>query len=244
MLVGDDADEDPVAHPRVADVRLDGGDLHAAPLRPSSSATLSSIRRVDLAASTFVFVIPYAQRYAVLVEDVVERDVGDEVEVLARREVAGVVVRVAERERLREGLRARISRPALVEELERVRDDRSVADRERLELGRDGLVGAARSCRRRTASAERWYSGGKCCAEVAVCTDSSATPPGSSGFGSASSAAIRASSSSSAYGMPPALELEPRRRARRERASPLVSIPASASSTAAPIASPSSSRRS
>ena len=44
-LVGDDADEDPVAHARVADVRLDGGDLHAAPFRPSSSSTLSSISR-------------------------------------------------------------------------------------------------------------------------------------------------------------------------------------------------------
>jgi hypothetical protein len=42
-LVRQDAHEDPVAHPRVADVRLDGGDPHA-PLRMlSSSPTLSSM---------------------------------------------------------------------------------------------------------------------------------------------------------------------------------------------------------
>ena len=32
-LVGQDLDEDPVAHPRVADVRFDGGDLHRASSR-------------------------------------------------------------------------------------------------------------------------------------------------------------------------------------------------------------------
>src|SRR4029450_1239374 len=41
-LVRDDADEHPVPHPRVADVRLDGGDLHATPRR---RATLSSTTR-------------------------------------------------------------------------------------------------------------------------------------------------------------------------------------------------------
>ena len=58
VLVGDDADEHPVAHPRVADVRLDRGDLHAAPLSPSSSSTLASIRRAISLPSTLVFVIP------------------------------------------------------------------------------------------------------------------------------------------------------------------------------------------
>ena len=41
-LVRHDPDEDPVAHPRVADVRLDRRDLHVALLTRSSSATLSS----------------------------------------------------------------------------------------------------------------------------------------------------------------------------------------------------------
>ena len=54
-LVGDDADEDPVAHPRVADVRLDGGDLHET---ARSSATLSSTTRSTSPRSTFEFVIP------------------------------------------------------------------------------------------------------------------------------------------------------------------------------------------
>ena len=54
-LVGDHADEHPVAHPRVADVRLDGGDLHAtrAAAPRSSSTTRSTSPR-----STFEFVIP------------------------------------------------------------------------------------------------------------------------------------------------------------------------------------------
>ena len=58
VLVGDDANEHPVPHPRIADVRLDRGDLHAAPLSPSSSATLSSISRPISLPSTLVFVIP------------------------------------------------------------------------------------------------------------------------------------------------------------------------------------------
>ena len=61
-LVGQDLDEDPVAHPGVADVRLDRGDLHVALLTRSSSATLSSISVVIPPRPTFVFVIPYAQR--------------------------------------------------------------------------------------------------------------------------------------------------------------------------------------
>ena len=56
-LVGDDADEDPVAHPGVADVRLDGGDLHSTDLR-GRSATLSSTTRSTSPRSTFEFVIP------------------------------------------------------------------------------------------------------------------------------------------------------------------------------------------
>ena len=55
VLVGPHADEDPVAHARVADVRLDRGDLHAT-LR--SSATLSSTTRPTSLRSTFEFVIP------------------------------------------------------------------------------------------------------------------------------------------------------------------------------------------
>ena len=54
-LVGDDADEDPVPHPGVADVRLDGGDLHAT---PRSSSTLSSTTRSTSPRSTFELVIP------------------------------------------------------------------------------------------------------------------------------------------------------------------------------------------
>ena len=54
-LVGDDADEHPVAHPRVADVRLDRGDLHAT---PRSNPTLSSTTRSTSPRSTFEFVIP------------------------------------------------------------------------------------------------------------------------------------------------------------------------------------------
>ena len=57
-LVGDDPHEHPVAHARVADVRLDGGDLHAALRRLPSSATLSSISVVIPPRPTFVFVIP------------------------------------------------------------------------------------------------------------------------------------------------------------------------------------------
>ena len=54
-LVGDDLDEDPVAHPGMADVRLDGGDLHETPRR---SATLSSMTRSTSPRSTFELVIP------------------------------------------------------------------------------------------------------------------------------------------------------------------------------------------
>ena len=54
-LVGQDFDEDPVAHPRVADERFDGGDLHDT---PRSSATLSSTTRSTSPRSTFEFVIP------------------------------------------------------------------------------------------------------------------------------------------------------------------------------------------
>ena len=54
-LVGDDFDENPVPHPRVADECLDGGDLH---LTPWSSATLSSTTRSTSPRSTFEFVIP------------------------------------------------------------------------------------------------------------------------------------------------------------------------------------------
>ena len=54
-LVGDDPDEHPVPHPGVADVRLDGGDLHAT---PRSNPTLSSITRSTSPRSTFELVIP------------------------------------------------------------------------------------------------------------------------------------------------------------------------------------------
>ena len=62
-LVRHDPDEDPVAHPCVADVRLDRRDLHVLLLTRSSSATLSSTSVAVPPWPTFVFVIPYAQRY-------------------------------------------------------------------------------------------------------------------------------------------------------------------------------------
>ncbi len=61
-LVGEHPDEDPVAHARIADVRLDRGDLHAAPPTAPSSRPLSSIRRSTSPRCTFDVVIPYAQR--------------------------------------------------------------------------------------------------------------------------------------------------------------------------------------
>ena len=149
-LVGEDLDEDPVAHPRVADVRFDRGDLHVPLLTRSSSATLSSTSVVDPAVADVRVRDPVRPAVAVLVEDVVQRDAGDEVEVVVGREVPGVVVRVAEDERLGERAARADLRAARVEELEGVRHDRDVAERERLELGPDGLVRAPDACRRRT----------------------------------------------------------------------------------------------
>ena len=54
-LVGDHADEHPVAHPRVTDVGLDRRDLHAT---PRSSSTLVSTTRSTSPRSTFELVIP------------------------------------------------------------------------------------------------------------------------------------------------------------------------------------------
>ena len=56
VLVGEHLHEHPVPHAGVADVRLDGGDLH--PRRPLSSRVLSSISRSTSPRSTFAFVIP------------------------------------------------------------------------------------------------------------------------------------------------------------------------------------------
>ena len=141
-LVRHDPDEDPVAHPCVADVRLDRRDLHVPLLtRSSSRDALVDERRRPAVADVRVR-DPVRPAVPVLVEDVVQRDIGDEVEVGIGREVPGVVVRVAEDERLGEGAARADLRSRRVEELEGVRDDRDVADRERLELRPDGLVGA------------------------------------------------------------------------------------------------------
>ena len=61
-LVREHPDEHPVAHARVADVRLDRGDLHAATPTTPSNRALSSIRRSTSPRWTFEVVIPYAQR--------------------------------------------------------------------------------------------------------------------------------------------------------------------------------------
>ena len=83
-LVRQDAHEHPVAHPRVADVRLDRLDPHAA-LRTFEQATLSSTSGHPAAIDVRVR-DPIGPAVPVLVENVVERDVGDEIEVGVRGE--------------------------------------------------------------------------------------------------------------------------------------------------------------
>src|SRR5829696_6958304 len=118
------------------------------PWSPGSSVrtrtkTQLRIRAWQTCVSTAVILVrvrdPVGPAVAILVEQVVQRDVVDQLEVLARRQVAGVVVRIAEGERRRERAAVPDADAALVEELERVRGDRRVADPQHLQLRADGL---------------------------------------------------------------------------------------------------------
>ncbi len=140
-LVGEHPDEDPVPHPRVADVRLDRGDLHETPSMVRRRSPARFDQAVDLAAVDVRRRDPVGPAVRVLIEDLVERHALDEIEILARRQVARVVVAVPERERRFEGAQLADPRAAFVEELERVRDDHRIADRDDLQLGTDRLVG-------------------------------------------------------------------------------------------------------
>ena len=198
-LVGDDLDEDPVAHPRVADVRLDRGDLHAA-LRtlPEQRDALVDQRRHPAAADVRVR-DPVGPAVAVLVEDVVERD--------ARRRGRGRRrARSSRRSRscsrarasARTGCAERISAPG---PLKSSNGFATIAASPIASACSSASIGT--SARADHVRVEREHratgtSAGYCCAEVAVWTVSSHAS-GKSGFGSASSAASRASMSSSAY---------------------------------------------
>ena len=96
----------------------------------------------DLAAVDVRVRDPVRPAVAVLVEHVVEADAVEQVEILVAGQVARVVVRVAEREGGLERAARADTPPLLVEELERVRDDRGPADPQRLQLGADRRVGA------------------------------------------------------------------------------------------------------
>jgi len=90
---------------------------------------------VDFASVDVAVRDPVRPSVAILIEDLTERDIVDEVEIVARREVAQVVVRVRGRNRRAEGAAVLDPGARLVEELERVRGDRRVPDRDR-QIGR------------------------------------------------------------------------------------------------------------
>ena len=120
-----------------------GGDLHDAPRTLVEQADALVDERRHPAVADVRVRDPVGPAVVVLVEDVVERDALDEREVVVGGEVAGVVVRVAEHERLCERAARADLAPGPLKSSNGLDTIAAVADRERLQLGLDRDVGPA-----------------------------------------------------------------------------------------------------